>query len=72
MEVILLDFLVAFMFQGIAVVHAKAAQSKRRGLLLGLFYALMIIFPQVVALTTIVGLLDNWVVFRKPRNTDIT
>ena len=64
--------MVAFTFQGVAVVHARVAASKRKGLLIGLFYALLFIFPQVVALTTIAGLLDNWLVFRKPRNIDIT
>ena len=64
--------MVAFTFQGIAVVHAKAASRKRKGLLIGVFYALLLIFPQVVALTTIAGLLDNWLVFRKPKNIDIT
>lgn len=62
----------AFMYQGIAVVHARAAASKRKGLLIVLFYALLLIFPQVVVLTMIVGLLDNWLVFRKPKNIDIT
>ena len=62
----------AFTFQGIAVVHSRTASGKRKGLLLGLFYALLLIFPQVVALTAIVGLLDNWLVFRKPKNIDIT
>ncbi len=56
---------IAFMFQGIAVVHSKLGQRKQGGFLLGLFYLLLLVFPQVVALTAITGMIDNWVVFRK-------
>ena len=55
----------AFMFQGIAVVHAKLAPRRQSGIWLGLFYALLLIFPQVVALTAITGMIDNWIVFRR-------
>ena len=55
----------AFMFQGIAVVHAKLAPRRQGGVWLGLFYALLLIFPQVVALTAITGMIDNWIVFRR-------
>ena len=60
---------IAFMFQGIAVVHSKLAIRRQSGLLLGLFYALLLIFPQVVALTSIAGIIDNWVVFRRKPET---
>ena len=62
-----LVFLIAigFMFQGIAVVHDKMLARKRTRIILGLFYVLLLIFPQVVALTSITGLIDNWLVFRK-------
>ncbi len=56
---------IAFMFQGIAVVHQKLRPRRQARLLLGLFYALLLIFPQVVALTAITGMIDNWLVFRK-------
>ena len=56
---------IAFMFQGVAVVHSKVAQHKQAWLLLGLFYALLLVFPQAVALTAITGVIDNWLVFRK-------
>ena len=56
---------VAFMFQGIAVVHSKLAPRKQVRLLLVLFYTLLLVFPQVVALTAITGVIDNWLVFRK-------
>ncbi|MDH3634499.1 MAG: hypothetical protein OES20_07315 [Gammaproteobacteria bacterium] len=56
---------VGFMFQGIAVVHAKLAPRRQARMLLVLFYTLLLVFPQVVALTAITGVLDNWLVFRK-------
>jgi hypothetical protein len=56
---------IAFMFQGIAVVHSKLGQRRQARLLLGLFYMLLLVFPQVVALTALTGVIDNWLVFRK-------
>jgi hypothetical protein len=56
---------IAFMFQGIAVVHCKLGSWRQARLLLGLFYGLLLIFPQVVALTAVTGVIDNWLVFRK-------
>ena len=56
---------IAFMFQGVAVVHSKLGPRKQARLLLGLFYALLLVFPQAVALTAITGVIDNWLVFRK-------
>jgi hypothetical protein len=56
---------IAFMFQGVAVVHSKIASRKQARLLFGLFYMLLLVFPQVVALTAITGVIDNWLVFRK-------
>lgn len=57
--------LAAFLFQGIAVVHAKIASSKIRPMVTGLFYALLLIFPQIMAVTVLVGIIDNWIIFRK-------
>lgn len=56
---------VAFTFQGLAVVHCKFGARRQARLLLGLFYTLLLVFPQVVALTAITGVIDNWLVFRK-------
>jgi len=56
---------IAFMFQGIAVVHSKLGPRRQGRLMLGLFYLLLLVFPQVVALTAITGVIDNWLVFRK-------
>ncbi|MFT5221505.1 MAG: hypothetical protein ACI9LO_002946 [Planctomycetota bacterium] len=56
---------IAFMFQGIAIVHSRLAKKKQAGFLFGLFYVLLLIVPQVVAITAIIGIIDNWLVFRK-------
>jgi hypothetical protein len=62
----------AFLYQGIAVVHSRAARSKHRTVVIGIFYALLLIFPQVLAVTSMVGVIDNWLIFRKPRNIEST
>jgi hypothetical protein len=56
---------VAFMFQGIAVVHAKVKGKKQATLILVVFYIVLLIAPQAVALTALTGVIDNWLVFRK-------
>lgn len=62
----------AFLFQGIAVVHTRVSRSKRSRLLITLFYVLLLIFPQAVVVTAVVGLLDNWLILRKPANIKST
>ena len=62
----------AFLYQGIAVVHSKLAANKRKALILGIFYALLIISPKVVAVSSIAGMIDNWLIFRKNRNIKST
>lgn len=62
----------AFLYQGMAVVHTKVSKSKRSTLLTTLFYLLLLIFPQAIVVTAIVGLLDNWLIFRKPTNIEST
>jgi hypothetical protein len=64
--------MVAFLYQGIAVVHSKLAKSKHRALIIGIFYALLIIRPETVAVSSIAGMIDNWLVFRKNRNIEST
>jgi len=61
-----------FLFQGIAVVHTKVSRSKRPKLLKALFYMLLLIFPQAFFVTALVGLLDNWLILRKPANIKST
>jgi hypothetical protein len=55
----------AFLFQGIAVVHARVLSGKLRPLLTWVFYMLLLIVPQVMAITSIAGILDNWLFLRK-------
>jgi hypothetical protein len=55
---------IAFMFQGIAIVHSRFGARRQARLLLGLFYMLLLVFPQVVALSSLTGVIDNWLVFR--------
>jgi hypothetical protein len=62
----------AFLYQGISIVHSRAAGSKYRTVMIGIFYALLLVFPQIVAVTSMVGIIDNWWVFRKPRNIEST
>ncbi len=64
--------MIAFLYQGIAVVHSKLAKSKHRALIIGIFYALLIIRPETVAVSSIAGMIDNWLVFRKKRNIEST
>jgi hypothetical protein len=57
---------IAFMFQGIAVIHSKLGPRKKGRFMLVFYYILLLVLlPQVVALTAITGVLDNWLVFRK-------
>jgi hypothetical protein len=57
---------ITFMFQGVAVVHARLADKNKRTLLLVLLYLVLIFLSQIaVPLTAIAGLIDNWLVFRK-------
>jgi hypothetical protein len=56
---------IAFMFQGIAVVHGRFGSHRLARLILSIFYVLLLVFPQVVALTAVTGVIDNWLVFRK-------
>lgn len=68
-----LDWLIAvavvlasgFLFQGLAVVHERMNRFAKKGLLKGLFYLLLLVFPHAVALTAGVGIIDNWLNFRK-------
>jgi len=72
-----LDWLIAvaivlasgFLFQGLAVVHERMNRAAKKGLLNGLFYFLLFVFPQAVAITAGVGIIDNWLNFRKGGQT---
>ena len=60
----LMVVLSAFLYQGLAIVHVWSKQGKRTTWLF-LLYAVMIIFPHAVAGTALLGVLDNWMNFRK-------
>lgn len=62
--------IIAFMFQGIAVVHSRLATRKQAYGLFVLFYVLLVFTWQITGiLTAITGIIDNWLVFRKkPEN----
>ncbi len=62
----------AFLYQGVAVVHSRVTKSKHRAWIIGIFYALLLLFPQVVAVVSMAGVIDNWWVFRKKRNIEST
>jgi hypothetical protein len=64
--------MVAFLYQGIAVVHSKLAVNKHKTIVIGIFYAALLIFPQVMAASSIAGMLDNWLIFRRKRNIEST
>lgn len=53
----------AFLYQGLAVVHSLAHARKKGGWLVVL-YVLMVIFPHVVGMTALLGILDNWMDLR--------
>jgi len=61
---------IAFMFQGIAVVHSRLATRKQAYGLFVLFYVLLVFTWQITGiLTAITGIVDNWLDFRKkPEN----
>jgi uncharacterized protein YybS (DUF2232 family) len=56
---------IAFMFQGLAVVHGKLGPKRYGRLLLTVFYVLLVTIKQAIALVAVTGVIDNWLVFRK-------
>lgn len=56
---------IAFMYQGIAVVHNRMARKKLPTALFVMFYLVLIMFSQfTVVLTAITGVIDNWLDLR--------
>jgi hypothetical protein len=55
--------LATFLYQGLAIVHSWSKTKGSSAWLVGL-YVLMVIFPQVVGLTALLGIIDNWTDFR--------
>lgn len=57
--------LAAFLYQGLAIVHQWSGSGRRKKTSwLVLLYVLMVIFPHVVALVALLGVVDNWTDFR--------
>ena len=63
----------AFMFQGIAVVHNRLKMKRRPLALFVLFYSLLVVTWTITGiLTSIAGMIDNWLDFRnKPGPNDL-
>lgn len=64
----------AFLYQGLAIAHQWSSAGKRTSWLV-LLYVLMVIFPHVVVIVAMLGIVDNWMDFRSklkvlPRDTD--
>ena len=64
----LMVMLATFLYQGLAIVHSWSKGGKRKGWLV-LLYVMMVIFPQVVAATAFLGVIDNWTDFRSRLRT---
>ena len=56
---------IAFMFQGLAVVHSRFGGKRQGRLILTIFYTLLLLSQPVIALTAVTGVIDNWLGFRK-------
>ena len=70
----LMVILSGFLYQGLAIAHVWSRQGRRTTWLF-LLYAVMIVFPHAVAGTALLGVVDNWMNFRKnmtihPRESD--
>lgn len=61
-------FLVPFSFQGFAVVHVLARRTSFPGLLLGMVYALIIVFGVPIVFIMLLGLLEQWIRLRRRLN----
>jgi len=60
----LMVVLATFLYQGLAVVHSWSRHAGKKAWLV-LLYVMMIIFPQVLGLIALLGVVDNWMDFRK-------
>ncbi len=65
----LMVMLATFLYQGLAIVHSWSKRGKRHGWLV-LLYVLMVIFPQMVAVTAFLGVIDNWTDLRSRLRTN--
>ena len=65
----LMVMIATFLYQGLAIVHCWSKRGKRKGWIV-LLYVLMVIFPQIMAATAFLGLIDNWTDFRSRLRTN--
>lgn len=62
----MLVYLAAFLYQGLAIAHSWNASKKGKTITwLALLYVMMIIIPQVLGFISMLGVIDNWMDFRK-------
>ncbi len=61
---VLVVMLTTFLYQGLALAHSWSKHRKKTGWLV-LLYVMMVIFPQVLGAIALLGVVDNWVDFRK-------
>ncbi len=74
LSALVMVMLATFLYQGMAILHSWSKHYGKQ-MLLVLLYVMMIIFPQVVAVIALLGVIDNWIDFRArfksvPVNTD--
>ena len=60
-----LIFAVPFFLQGLAVLHSFAGRTKSPGMMLAVVYVVLFIFGGLVALVTLLGLVEDWVRLRR-------
>ncbi len=56
---VLMVMVATFLYQGLAIAHSWLGNGKGKGWLV-LLYVLMLIFPQIMAATAFLGVIDNW------------
>jgi hypothetical protein len=54
-----------YLFQGLAVIHAFTADQQKSKVWLIVFYILMLLFPQIVVMVSLWGLVDTWLDSRR-------
>ena len=60
---VLMVMLATFLYQGLAIVHSWSKHYSKMSWLF-LLYAMMIIFPHVVVVVALLGVVDNWIDLR--------
>ena len=66
-SIVALGLLLAFVFQGLAVVHVRTIGMDSRGFLLAALWAALIVFGLPALLFLVVGMIDHLTDFRRGR-----